>query len=61
MKSQLKKIAQKLADKITSRKYEQLTDHSVPKVEMENVSVYRQLMYSKLKWMFFIPLLCYVL
>ena len=49
MKSQLKKIAQKLADKITSRKYEQLTDHSVPKVEMENVSAYRQLMYSKLK------------
>ena len=49
MKSQLKKIAQKLADKITSRKYEQLTDHPVPKVEMENVSAYRQLMYSKLK------------
>ena len=49
MKSQLKKIAQKLADKVTARKYEQLMDESVPKVEMKNVSVYRQLLYNKLK------------
>ena len=49
MKSQLKKIAQKLADKVTARKYEQLMDQPVPKVEMENASVYRQLLYSKLK------------
>ena len=49
MKNQIKKIAQKMADKITSKKYEQMTDYELPKVKKANASVYKQLLYNKLE------------
>ena len=49
MKNQLAKLAQNLADKITSKKYEQIIDSESPKVKKANASIYKQLLYSKLK------------
>ena len=49
MKNQLAKLAQKLADKITSKKYEQIFDGELPEVKKANASIYKQLLYTKLK------------
>ena len=49
MKNQITKLAQKLADKITSKKYEQMIDGELPKVKKANTSVCKQLSYSKLE------------
>ena len=49
MKNQLKKLTQKLADKVKCRKYEQMEEVKFPKVKKSNASVYRQLFYEKLE------------
>ena len=49
MKNQLTKLAQKLADKITSKKYEQMTDSELPEVKKANASIYKQRLYNKLE------------
>ena len=49
MKNQITKLAQKLADKITSKKYEQMIDVELPKVKKANASIYKQLLYNKLE------------
>ena len=48
MKNQFKKLTQKLSDKITSRKYEQITDEKLPNIKQSNPSMYKQLLYTKL-------------
>ena len=49
MKNKVKKLAQKLADKVKYRKNEQMEDVQVPKVKQQNASIYRQLLYQKLE------------
>ena len=43
------KLTQKLADKVKSRKYEQLEEVKLPKVKKSNASVYRRLLYKTLE------------
>ena len=49
MKNQITKFAQKLADKVTSKKYEKMVDGELPKVKKANASIYKQLLYKKLE------------
>ena len=49
MKNQWKKITQKIAEKIQSRKYEQICDETKPKIKKSNAFIYNQLFYSKLE------------
>ena len=49
MKNQLKKITQKIAEKIQSRKYEQICDEAKPKIKKSNAFIHKQLLYTKLE------------
>ena len=49
MKNQFTKLAQKVADKIKSKKYEKMGDSELPQVKKANASIYKQLLYSKLE------------
>ena len=50
MKSQLKKISQKIATKIGIQKYEKVVDTPKLKVKKQNASILKQLSYDKLEW-----------
>ena len=48
MKNQLQKLTQKLAEKISSKKYEQMIDPTVPTIKKSNANFCKKLFYNKL-------------
>ena len=48
MKNQLQKLTQKLADKISNKKYEQMIDPTVPTIKKSNANFCKKLFYNKL-------------
>ena len=48
MKNQIKKLTQKLADKIKCRKYDRMEEVQVTEVKQSNASILRQFLYEKI-------------
>ena len=49
MKSQLKKIVEKVTVKLTSKKYDQLKDSMPSEVKKSNANIIKRLAYNKLE------------